>query len=113
MKIRNISFLSAAFFLLTLVMGAGIPTAVAGELVLGKERAAQTALCGKCGDGYCAKQCGETAQSCPKDCGVVESIQLACAKCGDGKCSPSCETPQSCPKDCGVESVSLFAKTSP
>jgi hypothetical protein len=27
--------------------------------------------CGKCGDGYCAKQCGETAQSCPKDCGVA------------------------------------------
>ena len=28
-------------------------------------------LCGKCGDGYCAKQCGETARSCPADCGGV------------------------------------------
>ncbi|MEO7672571.1 MAG: hypothetical protein ABIU09_00660 [Pyrinomonadaceae bacterium] len=27
--------------------------------------------CGKCGDGYCAKQCGETATTCPRDCGGV------------------------------------------
>jgi hypothetical protein len=27
-------------------------------------------LCGKCGDGYCAAQCGETERSCPKDCGT-------------------------------------------
>jgi len=27
--------------------------------------------CGKCGDGYCAKQCGETAKNCPRDCGGV------------------------------------------
>ncbi len=26
--------------------------------------------CGKCGDGYCAKQCGENARNCPRDCGV-------------------------------------------
>lgn len=29
----------------------------------------EQAMCGRCGDGYCAKQCGETAQSCPADCG--------------------------------------------
>jgi hypothetical protein len=29
------------------------------------------AMCGKCGDGYCNPRCGETATSCPKDCGVV------------------------------------------
>ncbi len=28
------------------------------------------AACGKCGDGYCNKRCGETATSCPRDCGV-------------------------------------------
>lgn len=73
-----------------------------------KPCASATAACGKCGDGYCAKQCGETAQSCPKDCGTVE--RLACGKCGDGRCTPQCgETAQSCPKDCGVETKSLVA----
>lgn len=115
MKMRNVSFLSAALFSLTLLLGAGVPTVVAGETILGKTSATQTAACGKCGDGYCAKQCGETARSCPKDCGVVEeSIQLVCGKCGDGKCTPQCgENPQSCPKDCGVESQSIVAKTRP
>lgn len=28
------------------------------------------ASCGRCGDGYCAKQCGENAKNCPRDCGV-------------------------------------------
>ncbi len=28
-----------------------------------------TARCGRCGDGQCVKSCGETAQSCPVDCG--------------------------------------------
>jgi hypothetical protein len=28
-------------------------------------------FCGKCGDGACVRQCGETAQSCPADCGGV------------------------------------------
>ncbi len=28
-------------------------------------------LCGKCGDGTCVRQCGETATSCPADCGGV------------------------------------------
>ncbi len=27
------------------------------------------ARCGRCGDGQCVKSCGETAQSCPVDCG--------------------------------------------
>lgn len=29
------------------------------------------AACGKCGDGQCVRQCGETATSCPIDCGVT------------------------------------------
>ncbi len=28
-------------------------------------------LCGRCGDGSCVRQCGETATSCPADCGGV------------------------------------------
>jgi hypothetical protein len=65
-----------------------------------------TGLCGRCGDGYCAAQCGETATSCPKDCGgSVESLACAdsrCGKCGDGYCAAQCgETATSCPRDCG------------
>ena len=65
--------------------------------------------CGKCGDGQCVKQCGETATSCPKDCGGIAtaSTAVACGKCGDGKCVPQCgETATSCPRDCGVTSKS-------
>jgi uncharacterized low-complexity protein len=54
--------------------GAGTPSAAqsveaADELTSGAP--APTPACGKCGDGYCAKQCGETATSCPRDCGVA------------------------------------------
>jgi hypothetical protein len=28
-------------------------------------------MCGRCGDGQCVKSCGETATSCPRDCGGV------------------------------------------
>lgn len=31
--------------------------------------AASAARCGRCGDGQCVKSCGETALSCPIDCG--------------------------------------------
>lgn len=31
--------------------------------------AVSAARCGRCGDGQCVKSCGETAQSCPVDCG--------------------------------------------
>lgn len=71
--------------------------------------ATTTASCSRCGDGYCAKQCGETAASCPKDCGTIGVSMAACGKCGDGRCTPQCgETSQSCPKDCGVESTALL-----
>jgi hypothetical protein len=43
-------------------MGAAAEAACAGG--------AETArACGRCGDGQCVKSCGETATSCPADCG--------------------------------------------
>jgi len=31
----------------------------------------QAGACARCGDGQCQRSCGETPQSCPKDCGGV------------------------------------------
>ena len=28
-------------------------------------------MCSRCGDGVCVATCGETATSCPKDCGTA------------------------------------------
>lgn len=111
MKIGQ-SFMSIALFVLVSI-GASTPMAVAGDSALDKPCATTTttavAVCGRCGDGQCVRSCGETAQSCPRDCGV-ESIKLACGKCGDGRCTPQCgETAASCPKDCGVTSRSAVA----
>lgn len=36
----------------------------------GVETCITAGACGRCGDGQCVKSCGETAQSCPRDCGV-------------------------------------------
>lgn len=103
MKTPYASLLSIALLLMTGMVLAASPSA-------GKPCDTQTAACGKCGDGYCAKQCGETSKSCPADCGV-EREQLACGKCGDGRCTPQCgETATSCPKDCGVESERLVVR---
>lgn len=72
---------------------------------------AEDLLCGKCGDRFCSPQCGETATSCPEDCGgqpssaggSVKPTELLCGKCGDGFCNPRCgETETSCPIDCGA-----------
>jgi hypothetical protein len=49
----------------------------------GKLVAPSTAIqrCGRCGDGQCVASCGETAQSCPRDCGVpAESSASTCVK---------------------------------
>lgn len=110
MNIRKFGFLSAPLLAMVLMMGAFVPGAAADRSRDASPCDVQVAACGKCGDGYCARQCGETAQSCPKDCGVERAIQLACGKCGDGYCAKQCgETAKSCPKDCGVESERVMA----
>jgi hypothetical protein len=108
--IQRMSVLSMLGLLLAAAMS--ISVAAAGTPGVGKAcDRPEVAACGKCGDGFCAKQCGETAENCPKDCGVVDAAQLlACGKCGDGHCTPQCgETAESCPKDCGVDSATATA----
>jgi len=107
--IHRVSLLS----MLGLLLAAAMSISVAGTPGVDKAcDKAEVAACGKCGDGFCAKQCGETAETCPRDCGVVDSVQLlACGKCGDGRCTPQCgETAQTCPRDCGVEADSVTAR---
>ncbi len=43
--------------------------------------------CGKCGDGTCVPQCGETALSCPVDCGGSETSSATETK--PAKCEPA------------------------
>lgn len=116
---KSMSLLLAMLLGSLLMVGSAIPNATAGSLPAEKAACATTqtagaqtaAACGRCGDGFCAAQCGETAGNCPKDCGVVESFALACGKCGDGHCTAQCgETATSCPKDCGVESQRSTAR---
>lgn len=65
MKRSKILMLAIAAFLLVGGSGVYVNTSLADTLAC--EIAGS---CGKCGDGYCAKQCGETAKSCPRDCGT-------------------------------------------
>lgn len=58
--------------------------------------AATAARCGKCGDGQCVKSCGETAQSCPIDCGGGgEPSAVGAASAQTTECAT---TPDAAPK---------------
>ena len=43
--------------------------AQASRIAIVDEDPASDARCGKCGDGSCVASCGETATTCPRDCG--------------------------------------------
>jgi hypothetical protein len=125
MKIWNFSSISIVAFVLFAVVALYAPSSIAVDEGGNSVCATETNACGKCGDGYCNKRCGETTLSCPKDCGssaesvqegrtqemlIQEApIQLACARCGDGVCARSCENERSCPKDCAVKTRSIIA----
>jgi uncharacterized low-complexity protein len=88
MKIRDVSLLQIVLFAILLALGGFVPSSMAIPPQTQNVCPVEKAACGKCGDGYCNKRCGETAASCPRDCGVdSESIQLACGRCGDGYCA--------------------------
>ena len=93
-----------AFIALAIAMGASGSTATTVPAPT-FDPADTVAACGKCGDNYCNPRCGETATSCPRDCGgggPTTVASNACGKCGDGYCNPRCgETATSCPRDCG------------
>jgi hypothetical protein len=65
--IKSLCLLSLALFPLAPAGVGGLQQAAPAEpqCVSGAEQNS----CGRCGDGYCAKQCGENETSCPKDCG--------------------------------------------
>jgi hypothetical protein len=115
MNMLRVLLVAVAFFMIT---GLGLNEPL-GFAKTSNEDAKQTQLakaCGKCGDGQCVKQCGETPTSCPRDCGisspsVKSSKAAACGKCGDGQCVKQCgETATSCPKDCGGSGVPSITK---
>jgi hypothetical protein len=58
-------------------------TAVAERTEQAKAPAPAPARCGKCGDGQCVASCGETAQTCPRDCGVPSESLVK--QCGEAK----------------------------
>ena len=59
---------------------------------------AAASRCGRCGDGQCVKSCGETATSCPVDCGG--GGEPSAASTSTGKAAPcEAEKPQDVSKD--------------
>lgn len=78
MKLRRILLVAAAACAVAYgSFSLGLPVPAADNVQACAEKGQTTARCGKCGDGQCVKSCGETATSCPKDCGGVPSTSLA------------------------------------
>ena len=64
MKISNLA--------LALLFAVLVVFAVGGRVSVGVTDPSSTdAQCGKCGDNYCNPRCGETATTCPRDCGAT------------------------------------------
>lgn len=67
MKLRRMLLVAAAACAVVFgSISAGLPLPAA----LGGDSCFSAGACGRCGDGQCVKSCGETSQSCPRDCGV-------------------------------------------
>ncbi len=54
-----------------------------------------------CGNGTCESSKGETAATCPSDCGQGSGSGSSTAVCGNGICEVG-ENQTSCPSDCGT-----------
>jgi hypothetical protein len=70
-SLSSIAILACAIGAFAPFAGATEPAPPASAPAAVSPAPAPAPACGKCGDGYCAKQCGETATSCPKDCGTA------------------------------------------
>lgn len=65
MKLRRMLLVAAAMCAVAFgTMSLSLPIGDSGQSCF------SAGACGRCGDGQCVKSCGETAQSCPRDCGV-------------------------------------------
>lgn len=73
MKRAKLLLATAMFFMLAIGTGFYAKSAYFNEPMC--DATASAAACGKCGDGYCNPRCGETAKSCPRDCGGVTSAK--------------------------------------
>ncbi|HEX8282839.1 MAG TPA: hypothetical protein VF588_05770 [Pyrinomonadaceae bacterium] len=67
MKLRRRLLVAAAVFAVAFGTISGALPWTAAD---GGESCFSAGACGRCGDGQCVKSCGETALSCPRDCGV-------------------------------------------
>lgn len=72
MKRAKLFMTTAIFFTLAIGTGFYAKSAYFNEPVCDGSTAS-AAACGKCGDRYCNPRCGETAETCPKDCGITST----------------------------------------
>lgn len=73
MKISKLMLGLMMTFVIALGSAFYVNSSLADNTVCGDGWNIAGAACGKCGDGYCNPRCGETATSCPRDCGVSSS----------------------------------------
>jgi hypothetical protein len=69
MSLSRVRLIALSICIVGISLGFDGPVGAAKTLNNGGKQA-QAARCGRCGDGQCVRQCGETATSCPADCGV-------------------------------------------
>lgn len=75
-KLLTIAAILAAFMLAAPVFADDASVSPAAKTAAECSTAPNEAVassCQLCGDGYCAKSCGENEKTCPKDCSAVDS----------------------------------------
>ncbi len=69
MKISKIMFGLMMTFIIAFGSAFYVKSDVVNNTACEKGTEIAAAACAKCGDGQCQKSCGETAKTCPRDCG--------------------------------------------
>ncbi len=73
MKISKVMLGFMVAFVITIGSAFYVNSGFAENAACENGRDIAAATCGKCGDGYCNPRCGETAKTCPRDCGVTSA----------------------------------------